>query len=164
MHPISSVTAAGETMITSIGAGPAGTTVTFALPVISPAAAVTPVVPAPVAVKRPVASIVPTLSLSTDQVTGISSIGSPYWSRQSAVNCSLSPMVSMTSIGESVMLVRTGPVGRTVTAAVPTMPEADAITVTVPGESAVKSPAESIVPTLSFVQDQAATIGISSPY
>jgi hypothetical protein len=76
-------------------------TVTAAVPLFPPAAAVMVADPEPIAFARPVESMVTTALLELDQLT-FAVIGAPEGSVTAAVNCPVCPTVPFTAAGETV--------------------------------------------------------------
>ena len=82
---------------------------TAALPVTEPVAAVIVAVPLPTAVTRPVASTPATPALLDDQVTAVPAMTWPFWSRTSAVSCTVaSSAASRTCAGFTTTVVARG--------------------------------------------------------
>jgi hypothetical protein len=83
-------------------------TFTCAVPVIVPFNAIAFAVPALIAVKSPLESMVPTVSLSLDHVKRTSVRSLPLWSFAVAVNCRVSPAESEAVEGVMDMEFRVG--------------------------------------------------------
>ncbi len=89
MPPTESVAVDGETVMLvnfAVGVGVDAVTVTDAVPLTAPLAALIVAEPAAKAVNFPVLSMAPTVVLLLDQVT-VADIGFPFWSLVAAVNC-----------------------------------------------------------------------------
>ncbi len=114
--------------------------------------------------KKPEALIVPTDVLLLDQVI-FTVIGFSYWSRGDAVKVCVPVASRVIDSGETVIDVRTGDAGSTVTLAVPTTPPLVAFTRVVPSATAVNTPVEaSIVPTDVLLLDHVISTVIGSSY
>ena len=90
---------------------PAPVTVTAAVPVTLSADAVTVVLPVARAVKSPVASTVPTVSLLLVQANVTLVITLPSWSFAVAANCRVAPTATSAVAGVTSIAVSTGSVG-----------------------------------------------------
>jgi hypothetical protein len=115
-----------------------GVTVTLVLPLLPPAVASMVADPGATAFTTPVSETVATRALLELQVTGRSVTTVPSASRTVAVNVVDWPLVTLTLAGSTATL----PTGTriTVTVALPVLPSLSAVTVAVPGATAVTTP------------------------
>ena len=121
VSPVTTVSAAGVT----VTALTSWATVTVALPDAEPAVAVIVAVPLPAAVTSPDALTVATAAALLDQVTAAPAIALPFWSRTSAVNCSVAPnAVSRTVAGATATVAGRGGSGGGVGGSVAPSPQA----------------------------------------
>ena len=105
VSPATRVSAGGDTVTTLT----LWATDTAALPETVPAVAVIMAIPLPAAVTSPDPSTPATGALSLVQVTVAAAITCPFWSRTSALNCTVSPRaVSSAVVGFTVMVVGRG--------------------------------------------------------
>src|SRR5688572_19936962 len=119
-----------------------------AVPLLPPDVAVIVAVPGRRPVTTPVCDTAAVSGLSLDHVTGAPGITAPFASRTVAVSVVVNATFRFAVVGVTVTLAVAGAV--TVTVTVPTFPSIVAVTVVLPGPTAVITPACVTVATLVF--------------